>query len=99
MPKFFRYVTLNKRSIVAIEDCEVFIGTPKTNIKTGKDGYNHNDLGHGAMLNFMSWPPQQKTILPERESISIEPFTAYFVKGKHKTIDAGENEEYMLFVS
>lgn len=55
------------------------LGTPPTDIKGNP--YNHDDMGLGAMLNFLSWPPQEERILKSGDSLTILPFTAYSVTG------------------
>lgn len=63
--------------IVRSGKVRVTLGTPPTDIKGNP--HNHDDLGYGAMLNFLSWPPQQEKILTTGDQLTILPFTAYSV--------------------
>ncbi len=72
---FYHEYTIIK--LTAEEDMEVSLGIPPVDIKTGTLGYNHNDLGYGALLNFLSWPPREKIFLSKGKTLIINPFSPY----------------------
>lgn len=68
--------------VTAVSDqVSITLGTPKTGFKAGADGFNHPDLAAGALFNFFCWPPQKEVILEPGDTLLIEAFVAYQIKG------------------
>ncbi len=94
---FFTYHEKNHVEITAIEDCTVYIGTPPTKIKENNNGFNHNDLAKGSLLNFFSFPKQKQIFLKSKESIKIDSFVAYRIYGN--CLRKFDNDEIIFFMS
>ncbi len=77
----FKYHECGELTIVVMSGYVLLtIGTPATGFKTGDDGFNHDDLGLGALVNFMCWPPQRLVTLNAGDEFTIKSFVAYNIK-------------------
>lgn len=88
-----------ERVVVSEGATTLILGTPPTDIKTGGDGFNHDDLGWGAMMNFFSFPVQRSVHLSSGESYSIPSFMVYHVKGEYRFEDNGVKNEVRIPLS
>ena len=88
-----------QRVVVSEGATTLILGTPPTDIKIGNDGFNHDDLGWGAMMNFLSFPPQRSIELSFGESYLIPSFVAYRVRGEYRFEDNGVKNEVRIPLS